>query len=342
MEENKMRHIGVDLHTNSLTVCYLEEGQSERFETYELMKLEDFKQGLRADDKVAVEATGNSSYFYDQIVDKVAEVVLVAPGQFEVIRRSVSKTDKKDSRALAFFLSKDMLPRARVKCKTHREIASLVETRERLVKLRTTLLNKVHGLCNGQGIKLKKESLGSKKGLSRVLTYNLSELTKVEARIIIEQIQSLNNSILELEKVIDEEAQKLDGYKNITSIKGVGEKSAAIFLSVIGDVNEFEDEGKLAAYFGLVPRVSNSNETERSGRITKRGSKIGRTALVQCALVAKRYSPYLQTYYERIKARRGSGKAIIATARKLLGIIYNTLKNNWVFEDFTQFILKAN
>jgi transposase len=49
-------------------------------------------------------------------------------------------------------------------------------------------------------------------------------------------------------------------------------------------------------YFGIVPRIHNSNETERSGRITKRGSKRGRTALVQCALIAKRYSPYLATY----------------------------------------------
>jgi transposase len=40
---------------------------------------------------------------------------------------------------------------------------------------------------------------------------------------------------------------------------------------------------------------------------------------VQCALIAQRYSPYLKRYYEKIKARRGTGKAIIALARKLLG-----------------------
>ncbi|MCZ2073580.1 MAG: transposase [Bryobacterales bacterium] len=95
----------------------------------------------------------------------------------------------------------------------------------------------------------------------------------------------------------------------------------------------------MAAYFGIVPRIANSNETERSGRITRRGSKLGRTTLVQCALIAQRYSPYLKRYYEKIKARRGTGKGIIALARKLLGIIYRTLKNNWVFEDFPNFVL---
>jgi hypothetical protein len=45
----------------------------------------------------------------------------------------------------------------------------------------------------------------------------------------------------------------------------------------------------------------------------------------------------LRGIYERMKAGKGSGKAIIATARKLLGIIYDTLKHDWVFRDFSRF-----
>jgi hypothetical protein len=65
-----------------------------------------------------------------------------------------------------------------------------------------------------------------------------------------------------------------------------------------------------------------------------------RTTLVQCTLIAIRYSGYLNAFYRRLKERRGFGKAIIATARKLLTIIYNTLKNGWVFEDFPAFKIK--
>jgi transposase len=104
-------------------------------------------------------------------------------------------------------------------------------------------------------------------------------------------------------------------------------------------IHFFADEYKLAACFWIVPRVSDSNETIRHGRITKNGWKIGRTTLVQCTLVAKRYSPYLRKYYERMKRHRGSGKAIIATDRKFLGIIYQTLKNDWIFEDFPNFVI---
>lgn len=105
-------------------------------------------------------------------------------------------------------------------------------------------------------------------------------------------------------------------------------------LSIIGDGNDFADENKLASYFGIVPTVADSNQTERHSRITKRGSKLDRLVLVLCTLMAKRFSPYLRQYYERVKGRRGSGKALIATARKFLGITYQTLKQGWVFADF--------
>jgi transposase len=133
--------------------------------------------------------------------------------------------------------------------------------------------------------------------------------------------------------------KRLAGHDSLTSIKGIGSYSAAVLLSIIGDVGDFADEDKLASYFGMVPRVSDSNATQRHGRITKRGSKLGRLVLVQCTLTAKRFSPYLRQYYERIKGRRGSKKALIATAHKFLGIIYRTLKHGWVFADFPNFVL---
>lgn len=111
-------------------------------------------------------------------------------------------------------------------------------------------------------------------------------MVEVELKVIVDQIRSLNKSIAELEKSITEGGSKLEGHKNLTSIKGIGPLTGSILLSVIGDIHHFADEGKLAAYFGIVPRVSNSNESEHTARITKRGSKLGRTPLVQCALIA--------------------------------------------------------
>ncbi|HEX8871606.1 MAG TPA: IS110 family transposase, partial [Candidatus Acidoferrum sp.] len=255
------------------------------------------------------------------------------------ISQSVKKTDPHDARALALYLSKGRLPEVRMKDKEHGQLASLTQTRDTLVKLRTALKNKVNNILSARGINLPKEALSSEKKLEEVLHLPFDEIVRIELRVIVEQIRSLNKSIAELEKTIGDAGSRLEGHKNLSSIKGIGKITGAILLSVIGDINDFPDERRLASYFGIVPRVSNSNETEHAGRIHKRGSKLGRTALVQSALIAANYSPYLKNFYERIKARRGAGKAIIALARKFLGIIYRTLKNKWVFEDFPNFVL---
>lgn len=333
------RHIGVDLHRNSFTTATLAGNGRYYDATYRAKELELFVSRLRPDDEVAVEVTGNTRWFWAAVRPHVARVVVVDPHQFKVISQSVKKTDRNDARTLATFLAKDMLPEVRMKDKPHAELHSLTQTRDKLVKVRTTLKNKVNNILSSRGIELKKEALSSEKGLRDVLGMPLGAVVDQELKVLVEQIRSLNRSIAELEDVIRREGEKLPGHKNLKSIKGIGDVGASVLLSVIGDVNDFSDEGKLASYFGIVPRVSNSNETERSGRITKRGSKLGRTVLVQCALIAKRYSPYLQSYYDRIKARRGAGKAIIALARKFLGVIYRTLKNGWVFEDFANFVL---
>ena len=60
--------------------------------------------------------------------------------------------------------------------------------------------------------------------------------------------------------------------------------------------------------------------------------------MVQCALIAQRYSPYLKNYYEKKKSH-GIGKAIIALARKFLGIIHRTPKKKCAFEDLPNFVL---
>jgi len=336
------RYIGIDLHTNSFTCCFLQENGEERIRTWPLQGggLEQFVKGLAGEDEIAIEATGNAAHFCKMVEPHVSRVVVIAPWQFEVIRRSVKKTDKHDARAIALFLSKDMLPEARVKSEEHVQLSSLITTRDQLVKLRVSLLGKVHGMFVRHGLKIKREVLTSKVGFAReVAKHDWSALERAELAVIENQIHSLHDNIRTLEKEIAAFAKTLPGYDNLISIKGIGPLSAAVMLTHIGDIEDFKNTGKIAAYFGIVPKVSNSNETNNSGRITKRGNKLARTTLVQCTLIAIRYSPYLRGFYENIKKRRGTGKAIIATARKLLNTIFHTLKNGWVFEDFSNFKL---
>lgn len=337
--DDMARHIGIDLHRNCFTACTRAENGRYYTRPWQMNDLTAFVRSLRETDELAVETTGNTRLFRDAVAEQVAKVVVVNSAQFKLISHSVKKTDANDAELLSRYLYQGLLPEVRMKDKAHAQLASLTQTRDKLVKLRTTLKNKINNLLSAHGINLPREALSSDRQLQSVLELPFEPMETIELKVLVEQIRSLNASIRTLEDAIRKEGEKLKGHANLTSIKGIGPTSASILLSVIGDAKDFADEGRLASYFGIVPRVHNSNETERSGRITKRGSKLGRTTLVQCALIAKRYSRYLADYYERIKARRGGGKAIIALARKFLGIIYQTLRNNWIFEDFPNFVL---
>jgi transposase len=332
------RAIGIDLHKNRFTVCYLQKTGVYQIKEYEIKKgLEEFKKTLKKEDEVAVESTGNTAYFVREIKKSVNVVKIINPTQFKIISHSVKKTDEKDAVIIARYLGKDLIPEVRMRTKEESQMASLISTRDKFVKLRTVLKNKIHSILNANGIVTRTEMFNSKKELDNVLKIDIDEAYKFELGIIIEQIHGLNKAIDQIEKKLTERGSKIDGYKNLTSIKGIGDLTATILLSTIGDINNFPDDKRLAAYFGIVPRVEVSNESSHYGRITKMGNKIARTALVQSTLIAIRYNPYLKTFYNKLKARKGAGKAIIATSRKLLAIIYRTLKNNWIFEDFTNF-----
>ena len=333
------RYLGVDLHRNNFTVCTIAENGRRYVREYGIHSLNCFVSRLRPTDQVAVEVSTTTRLFHDAVAPHVEHVAVVNSSQFDVIRKSVKKTDRNDAEALALFLSKGLLPEVRMKDKLHAELASLTQTRDTLVKQRTALKNKINNIMAARGLSPRREQLSSEKGLRAVEGLPLGPVVLVEVRALVAQIRSFNQTISELEKTIKTEGEKLPGHKNLKSIKGIGDTSATILLSIIGDIDDFESEGKLASYFGIVPRVRNSNETEHTGRITKRGTKLGRTTLVQCSLIALQYSEYLQRFYHRIAKTRGKGKSIIALAKKFLGIIFKTLKNGWVFEDFPKFVL---
>lgn len=113
----------------------------------------------------------------------------------------------------------------------------------------------------------------------------------------------------------------------LTTIQGIGFFSALLIYAEIGDINRFPNSKKLCSYAGLVPSIRQSGNRTIKGRITKEGNKLLRWVLVQCALIAVRKDERFRKFYERIKAKKGPQKAIVATARKLLTVVYACLKN---------------
>jgi hypothetical protein len=107
-----------------------------------------------------------------------------------------------------------------------------------------------------------------------------------------------------------------------------GDEAALFVAGLFRMYSRFGSPKKYAAYAGLVPWVQNSNETVRHGRITKRGPEELRTALVQTVIGLRR----MMQRYEAMKPGKGSGKTIMATARKTAVIIRDMLTEDTAFD----------
>ena len=115
------------------------------------------------------------------------------------------------------------------------------------------------------------------------------------------------------------------GYWAIQAIDGIGETIAAIFVAEIGDVSRFATPDKLCSWAGLTPRHRESDTKITRGAITKMGSTLVRWAAVE-AVARYRGGEPISDAYARIAARRGGKIARVASARKLLTLVYYGLR----------------
>jgi len=342
--------IGVDLHKTQFTVCVLSEdrkvNESGLYPTskygYEafLSKMT----GLMSkgyEITAAVESTGNTRYFANQLLKEGIVVKVVNTMKFKVVTESVKKTDKRDARTLAEFLEKDMLPESILCSQESEEIRRIIKSRSILVKALVSLKNQVHGLLMGYGIESKRGQLQSKKERQRILcgledhrSYgNAAQAVKP----LLETIDQIASEIKRLEDVLAKLVAEDKDVELLQTMPGVGLITAATIRAYTDDINRYESSKSYAAHAGLVPWVQNSNETVRHGHITKRGPVELRTAFVQVVMGMLRYQKVTSSYrimnrYQDMKKHKGTGKSIIATARKVSTITYALLKSREPFD----------
>ena len=118
----------------------------------------------------------------------------------------------------------------------------------------------------------------------------------------------------------------------LLTITGVGLISAAATWAILGDPHRFPQAKQVARYAGLDPSIVQSGEQHRQGRISKAGSPLLRTLLVEAAHSLARWDTGpLGQFYARKARQVGPRKAIIALARKLLIVAWRMLLTGEVY-----------
>jgi transposase len=168
----------------------------------------------------------------------------------------------------------------------------------------------------------------------------LENLTSVDRQIIemaLRQMIEVEAEVKALEAENIERGKGLSGLQQLLQIHGLNLLAAIGMLVEIGNIELFESSKQLVGYAGLGASVRQSNQTEKRGKITKQGRKRLRTICIRAVLaMVNRTKTPLMEFYQQKKREKGAGKAIVATARKLLVVVFVMLKKGldyWYIED---------
>lgn len=327
-----MEHYAIDLGGRESQICIRDEQgqvvQERRVRTTELGRL----LSKRAPSRVIVETCSEAFAVAEQARDCQHEVKVVPATLVKTLgvgRRGV-KNDRRDAQVLSEVSCRIELPSVHVPSAVSRHRKSLCCAREALIRCRTLLVNSVRGYLRTQLVTLRggrsetfvervrQTLVRHPEGLSEFVDWQL------------ESLETLNAQIAQADQALWELAKQDETCRRLMSAPGVGPVTAVRFVAAIDDVQRFAHAHALESYLGLVPGERSSGQRQRRTGITKAGSSQVRWALIQaswCLLRARAQGP-LSQWAKSVAQRRGKAIAVVATARKLAGILFAMWRDN--------------
>ena len=220
-----------------------------------------------------------------------------------------NKTDKLDARMLAEYCRKEQPRLWEPPSEAEMVLRALTRRLTALQKDRTREINRLKAGEQPQQVQT---------SIRQMIAFQDKQIAKLQA---------------EIQDHIDQHPELKQQKELLTSIPSIGDKSAAVILGELPDLDNFSSAKQLTAFAGLTPQQLQSGKTLRQRGLTKMGSTHLRTALYMPALVAKRRNPLLAPYAQRLEAAGKSKMTVVgAVMRKLLHLIYGILKSQKPFD----------
>ena len=277
------------------------------------------------------------------------------------------KTDVDDSRWLARVCQFGLAQPSMVPPREFRELRTVSRHRRGLVQRRSSVRNRVHKVIDRSGVRLggilsdvfgvngrivldgladgrsSDRILGSLTGhvkrherlLKDALTWLLSTHDRLLLRDLLDEHDRLDKRIAEFLRTVKNGLKPWqEQLELMQTIPGVDAAAACeIFVEMGPDLSVFGNVERLAAWAGVCPGNHESAGKRRSVR-ARRGSRHIAGILNQCAHAASK-TKHCQFggYHKGLTIRRGHNRATVATAHKLLRVIWAVLRDRKPYVD---------
>lgn len=358
---------GIDVHKMKIVSCLKKGNKQEikefSAETKELKKLAEWLIENKCE-MIAMEST--ASYWkplWNIFENSGLKQMLVNAKDMKNVPGK--KTDIKDSEWIADLLQHGLLKASYIPDREQRELREVIKYRQSMIEERARELNRLQKMLEGANIKVvskfsklenktcrglidyileleEDENIEEEKVRSLINKNVRAELEEIIVamegvvtpiqkelmKAVINHINDMAERIEELNKIVDRYMSKYEeNIKKLEKIPGIGRISAQVILAEIGqDMSQFPTAGHLASWAGVCPGNNESAGKRRSGK-TRKGNKLLKRTLVQCANSSKRHKDsFYYSQYQRLTVRRGKKRATVAVAHSILISIYYMLK----------------
>ena len=216
-----------------------------------------------------------------------------------------------------------------MKCKTARYLLTHYTTPEKIsTACKQTLGEEMRKRSRGTYghndarllIDLATHTIGIKEGVAGIV---------LDIRHILTQLEAEARFIAEIETEMVVTLQRIPCSSRLLSIKGLGVVSVAGLIGEVGDFSTFRTKSEIMKLAGLDLYEVSSGKRKGEKRISKRGRSLLRKILYYAAIQMVKTNGIMYDYYTRL-TNRGmlKMKALIAVARKLLGIIHAVVRDD--------------
>jgi transposase len=195
----------------------------------------------------------------------------------------------------------------------------------------TALKNRVHAFLAQQREEVREEvaretNIFSERGRKMILGLALAPREKRLLEALLKTYRHLETRIGESTALVEKLYEESREAQLIRTIPGFGKYLAVLVVVKIADINRFADAAHLHAYAGVIPSTHSSGDRTHHGKIVRPGNHWVRWAAVEAVWPGIRADYDLRCFFERLARGKGANKAKVATAWRLLTIIYKVWK----------------
>lgn len=331
-----MAFLGIDLHTNCFTCCYLDaNSQDRRMESFEITD-EGFQKFFKTLDKsthVLVEATINTFAFVERFQHLVAEVVIANTYRLKLISITNKKTDKVDAEKLARILKMQILSGEQqvtpvvIPPGFVQDLRSLFSSYVLIKKQITSTKNRIHSLLKQHLYPFTRARIFGKKSRPAILGISDDPVLKAQLDILFRLLESLEATAEEFsDLVLEAAAPFIREIDVLTSMKGVSVFAAAAIMSDIVTVDRFPNSKHFTSYLRSAPRVESSNDRTIIKSTSKAGRKLSISLLSQSLHHFRDSNPKLMAWYGKLSIYKKKGLVRMGLCRRVFSEMFQMLR----------------